>query len=297
MKNSKSAIYLYRFGKDDAELPVKIYGIEELRDLLNAEPIFREAFITTYIITEGSEPLIVNGHKRQVEPDDIIITLPGEVWQWSGNTSLQGYCLIFIKEFFLHYFNDDGFFYQFEYLKSKRKSPFLKLDESSMKRVVSLLDIMLEDYHSDIPVNDKRHITRAHIYELLILLKRAKMYNAEYSYDNQQTLSLNIDFFTELVNRYFTKEHSADFYASKMAITTNYLNKIVRSALGISTKAYINEKIIAEATQQLRYTELSIKEISHNLGFEDASYFIRFFGKNKGMSPMRFRTIIRENQE
>ena len=39
----------------------------------------------------------------------------------------------------------------------------------------------------------------------------------------------------------------------------------------------------------IRYSDLRIKEIAFDLGFKDDSYFIKFFKRNVGMSPIEFR--------
>ena len=63
---------------------------------------------------------------------------------------------------------------------------------------------------------------------------------------------------------------------------------------GMSTKAYINDKLLKEACQQLIYTHKSLKEIALMLCFEDVRYFVRFFSKNKGMSPIKYRESMQE---
>jgi YesN/AraC family two-component response regulator len=51
----------------------------------------------------------------------------------------------------------------------------------------------------------------------------------------------------------------------------------------------INEYIILEAKRYLLATPNQIKEIADQLGYEDVSYFIRFFRKQTGYSPEAFR--------
>lgn len=53
----------------------------------------------------------------------------------------------------------------------------------------------------------------------------------------------------------------------------------------------INERIVLEAKRMLRYLPLRVKEISRDLGFEDPSYFNKFFKKITGMTPVDFREL------
>ena len=44
-----------------------------------------------------------------------------------------------------------------------------------------------------------------------------------------------------------------------------------------------------DAKKMLRYSSLDIKEIAFKLGFNDQSYFIRYFRRNEGVAPVIFR--------
>jgi len=46
---------------------------------------------------------------------------------------------------------------------------------------------------------------------------------------------------------------------------------------------------LLEAKRLLVHTNLSIKEIGGELGFEDPAYFVRYFKKNTETTPVEFR--------
>ncbi|MGB3383878.1 MAG: helix-turn-helix domain-containing protein [Marinomonas sp.] len=52
--------------------------------------------------------------------------------------------------------------------------------------------------------------------------------------------------------------------------------------------------MLLEAKRQLLYTSQSIEEIAYNLGFKDPAYFSRFFKKNTGYPPGRFRAASQQ---
>ena len=60
--------------------------------------------------------------------------------------------------------------------------------------------------------------------------------------------------FRQLVDVHYLTESGVEFYAGCLAITSNYLNRIVRQSLGQSTKQYIQNRRIEEAKRLLRYT-------------------------------------------
>lgn len=103
---------------------------------------------------------------------------------------------------------------------------------------------------------------------------------------------MHINKFIRLVSKNLKEEHSVKFYADKLCITPNYLNEIVTSALNVSAKQYIQNKIMDEAKKLLSYTELSISEIAFELHFSTVSYFTRTFRQYTGETALSYRKII-----
>jgi len=74
-----------------------------------------------------------------------------------------------------------------------------------------------------------------------------------------------------------------------MNLSPYQLNEITKSSIGKTASELINEHIILEAKRYLLATPNQIKDIADHLGYEDTSYFIRFFKKHTGHSPEAFR--------
>lgn len=88
--------------------------------------------------------------------------------------------------------------------------------------------------------------------------------------------------FRQLVDEHFLSEIGVEFYADKLCVTSNYLNRLVRQSLGKSTKQYIQNRRVEEAKRLLRYTWLPIADIAEKLNFDTSSYFVRAFAKAEG---------------
>jgi AraC-like DNA-binding protein len=74
-----------------------------------------------------------------------------------------------------------------------------------------------------------------------------------------------------------------------MNLSFYQLNEITRTAVGKTASAMIVEYIVLEAKRYLLASPNQVKEIADYLGYEDPSYFIRFFKKQTGLSPDAFR--------
>ncbi|SFN30169.1 Helix-turn-helix domain-containing protein [Chitinophaga sp. YR627] len=98
-------------------------------------------------------------------------------------------------------------------------------------------------------------------------------------------------FFTLLENYFLTLKMPAD-YADLLAVTPAYLNELVKRSCGFTTSYCIQQRIVAEAKRLIMNSELSLKEISYRLGFDDASHFSKFFKKFTGKRYSDFRRQI-----
>jgi AraC-like DNA-binding protein len=90
--------------------------------------------------------------------------------------------------------------------------------------------------------------------------------------------------FEKLVEENYATEHYPKFYADKLAITANYLNYICKNISGKTAGEIIRNRIILEAKRLLINSEFSISQISFQLGFEDNSYFTKFFKTNSNFA-------------
>lgn len=59
-----------------------------------------------------------------------------------------------------------------------------------------------------------------------------------------------------------------------------------------SFKKLLTERIIIEAKKELYLTNKTVKEIAHEMGYEDEYYFSRLFKKNVNISPQLYRTSV-----
>jgi len=94
-----------------------------------------------------------------------------------------------------------------------------------------------------------------------------------------------------LVEQNFREEKSAEFYANMLNLTVRVLIKIAKAHLGKSVYELIQDRSYEEAIKLLKYSTISIKEITYELGFCDPPYFLRCFKKLTGMLPMTYRKL------
>jgi AraC-like DNA-binding protein len=95
--------------------------------------------------------------------------------------------------------------------------------------------------------------------------------------------------FKELIKQHFREIKQVKDYAVQLNITPLYLNEIVKNVTGFAASYWIQKEILLEAQRLLFYTHMDVKEIAFVLGYEDHTYFSRFFKKNIGTTASTFR--------
>lgn len=95
--------------------------------------------------------------------------------------------------------------------------------------------------------------------------------------------------FKKLLDQHYREHWPINHYAKQLGITHTQLNRVCKEVLGKTALEVIHTRIMTEAERDLLYSSLAIKEIAFTLGFQDESYFTRFFKKHFGQSPSQYR--------
>lgn len=95
--------------------------------------------------------------------------------------------------------------------------------------------------------------------------------------------------FNFLVEQHFKTKHTVAEYADLLHKSPKTISNLF-TRLGTKTPLQlIQERKMLEARRMLRYTEMPVKEIAYELGYEDLQTFSRFFKVQEGVSPSEFR--------
>jgi AraC-like DNA-binding protein len=79
-------------------------------------------------------------------------------------------------------------------------------------------------------------------------------------------------------------------------ISEPYLNEALKKTTGSTVSFWIKFRMLTEAKRLLYFTDLNVKQIAGELGFENHSYFSHLFYKETGMTALGFRRQFKENQ-
>ncbi|MDR1719432.1 MAG: helix-turn-helix transcriptional regulator [Dysgonamonadaceae bacterium] len=205
------------------------------------------------------------------------------VSEWSDD--VRGYYCRFDDAFLEQIYLQDNIENDLEFISSFLSRYPLRLTLAAASRITYLLEALLQ-LHDE---KSAHHFPLMHVY-LVALIYEMKMMMIESGLDFYPSKAFLITKrYNDLLAKYIEKERSMEFYARSLNITPNHLNKSVKSVTGRTAVTLLNEIRIREAKMRLKYTNLTINEIAFQLGFDDQSYFSRFFKKAAGCSPMEYR--------
>lgn len=91
--------------------------------------------------------------------------------------------------------------------------------------------------------------------------------------------------FQSLVEAHCRTQRRLEFYAAALGCTERTLTRRVRAALDVSPIEFVNQRLAAEATRLLRFTNAGCAHVAEELGFDDPSYFSRFYRRMTGRTP------------
>ena len=170
-----------------------------------------------------------------------------------------------------------------------KEYPCVQLGEKRINKMNYLVEAM-EDFY-----NEKTNCFRVKIFKnniqsflLDVYDKTRTLFKIDKSEEVGRREELFIKFI-HLIHKYCPQQREVGFYAGKLYITSRYLSSITQNVADKSAKYIIDKHAIQRIKIMLKYSNMSIQDISYELNFPDQSFFSRYFKKHTGMSPLEYR--------
>lgn len=107
--------------------------------------------------------------------------------------------------------------------------------------------------------------------------------------ESQGLKKLQLLRFVNLVGENYKKGFTIPEYARLLHMSSRGLSELTHQLLNKTPSRMIQERIVLEAQRMLLYSALNVNQVGYRLGFDDASYFVKYFKKHTGISPSEFR--------
>lgn len=286
-------IKTYRFS--DSAANQTMFALKKLGELYQegngeSDSPHRHDYYTIIFIEKGEGVHFVDFTEYEIGDNSIFFILPGQMHQLMFASEPKGWVLIFTEEFLLanaiseklvndiYLFNDYG------------QSPPLPVSDEQMpvyQNIISQMELFSSSLES--------YTLEALGSLLKVFLIQSNNHCTLLKQENPQLIETSnhlLRSFKKLLNENYASLHMVSDYADLLAVTPDYLNKTIKSITGKSAKEHIQSKLIIEAKRSLLFSNLSGKELSYELGFEETAHFNNFFKKTTGLTPGEFRLSL-----
>jgi len=240
-------------------------------------PPHRQTIHSIILVIKGSIIASSGFDNYTVEQNAMIVIPAGQI------TSLS-FMSDDIEGFYLH-FSDDYLSHTKVDLSRWLNRPVVKFANTELEHLTTLLKRMQK-------LNEKETntgIIKLYLSTFLAEMGQSSDFRLRVNFPAHERLTME---FKRLLNYHVTKDKSVRYYAAELNVTPNHLNKSVKTTLGRSASALIDEMLVLEAKVLMQKKNMSVSEIAFETGFEDVSYFGRFFKKHTGFALTEYRNMI-----
>ena len=259
---------------------------EVLKNTNRSIPPNRWSYYRIGLIKQGSGEFITGIYKFKATKNTLVV-IPSRIITSSKDwtTDMKGYFVLFNIDFFLQ--NS----FPHKYIEGKKIlnssiQPYIQLTDRDAEIIADIFEALLRENGSQ--DKDKEELIALKIIELVIVSER--MFATQQNFEANLPAIDIIQRFINLLELNFINERSVSFYAAQLNVHPNYLNSLIKKHTGFTAKESIQNKLLLESKYLLHSTQLTIKEISSQLGFNDPNYFTMFFKRLENISPVNYRT-------
>lgn len=221
---------------------------------------------------KGSGTHYVDFNQYAIAPGTIFFISPGQIHSFDTKHDQEGYVLKVCAELF-----DD----------------FVGLSCVTVQdKDSAALEMLVAGIQEELKKEDSLgHREALHaLVKLFVIMVRRSYAGMDPSAPNPHKVSYKAFLnFRKLIEENYCRLHTVKDYASLLNVSSKTLTLYVNECSKYSPLELINNRIILEAKRLLRYSVLSVKEIAFRLGFEDPSYFAKFFKRLVKQSPADYR--------
>ncbi|GET20564.1 helix-turn-helix domain-containing protein [Prolixibacter denitrificans] len=225
--------------------------------------------------------------------NSILFVPPGIRHRMILDKYCDGVTFIFNEEFIRMNFDSNIPVHQYEIFFNHTFKSMVTLTDDDIPAFEMIVEKLMKEYNR----HDK--FSRSIILNLLNLffLEASRIYeqqSQEEEVEPGDAPNSSIIEFKSLIDKHYREEKGVAFYAEKLNMQPSCLNNVTRRTTGITAGEMIRNRIITEVKRLLFSTDMSIKEIGIEMGFDDPAYFSRFFKKYTGTSLSDFRERSRK---
>ena len=265
----------------------EIYFADNITSIPGLMKQFKVNFIAYVIVTRGRLSLDMNGVTHQLDTNNSLFVDRKIVIENVKHTENFS-CIICAMSTDVGF----GFFNKglVQSIMHIMANPVIKLTQDEVDLMIKYYDLLV--FKMDHPEMNfgretMRDIIRCFAYDLLANI------NKDLEPDNDDDMLRQGDRifrrFMLLLSENSNVNRSVKSYADELCVSPKYLTSVCRRHGDYTASGIIANAIVGRIKQLLLYSDMSIKEIATEMGFDNLSFFGKYVRKHLGLSPNNYR--------
>lgn len=244
--------------------------------------------------TEGEGVHTVDFREYPVCPGTLFFVAPGQVHNFDAHYEGQsGYVLKVCSDLMSEACGEAIDILRYR-LFDVDTAPYRHIDAVAAERLERIVAQLREENALAHAVGHKDYL-RALVRMLIINIERACSDCGASFTQRATTAQTTFLAFRRLLDREHRRLHSVKEYAMELGVSTKTLTNHIAECSPHSPLEIINGRLVLESKRMLRYSNMMVKEIAFELGFDDPSYFVKFFKRQTGQLPADFRNSAQQS--
>lgn len=264
-----------------------IVMISNLNDMRLFSHPARLKATTVLICLHGEIDLSINLKRFRITENQLLVNFASDIIQIHRTDNISGYAVM-LSEDYLQQLQIDFRLRAQSYIGLRGNGPVSVPYEELLylKPYYTLFRKNMEDGNPDVI----KGLAHALSYTILSMVRRFQKTGHAGSGKDASRAQQIFDRFMTLLQMYHDRERSIQFYADKMCLTPKYISGMIKGYSGKCALDWINDYVVLEAKMMLRYTMMTVQEISNSLNFPTQSAFGKYFKHQVGVGPKQYRT-------
>jgi AraC family transcriptional regulator, transcriptional activator of pobA len=284
----------YHLHKDQPEkLQFAIYSLSDYlaKNVGHTNKAHVHSFYQIIWFVKGQGKHFVDFNDFKVSANTIFFISKNQIHYFDNNDKYEGVIIHFNEIFIVDNENDIDIFLKHNIFNDFESEPFFKISNNNIANFRSLISQLQKEIEA--PDNFAHKDYLKHLLKLfLISIQRLGKRNNCKSISLKNRSHVMFLKFTQLLETNFKQMHTVSEYANLLNTSSKTLTNHTKETAHKPPLEIINERITLEAKRLLAHSNLNINEIGFQLGYEDSSYFVKFFKKQTKKTPGDFRKAI-----